>query len=112
MAMSADEQDLQLLAALASRLQSDPKFMAHTLAIYQQQEGLSDEALALRLSAPPEMITRLALCQRPDANSPDFAEQVSALSDFTLMDEELLRGVIEQTASAAPSAHHAAFATR
>jgi hypothetical protein len=113
MAMSANEQDLQLLAALAARLQNDPKFMAHTLAAYQRQEGLDDAALAQRLGAPPELLTRLALCQRPDANSPDFAAQVSALSDFTLIDESLLARVIRQTdsrvAKARPASYLAAF---
>jgi hypothetical protein len=81
------------------------------LAVYQRQAELDDAALAAELGTLPEIVVRLALCQRPDANSSDFAAQVNALSDFTLIDETLLRRVIEQAEQqverAAPASNYA-----
>lgn len=94
--MNNDEQSIQLLTALAQRLRSDPEFMAHTLARYQQQQGLDESALAAELGALPEMVLRLALCRRPAPDAPDFAGQVRALADFTLLDEARLTRVIRR----------------
>ena len=72
------------LSALALKLRRDPRYMAYALAAYQQQENLSDKELAETLSILPELIVRLALCRRPAASAPQFAEQVRELADFTL----------------------------
>lgn len=85
----------KLLEALAERLQDNPDFMAYTLAVYKKAKKLDDLALCERLGAMPEMIVRLALCKRPRRLSLDFADQVRELSDFTLIDEAVLNGIIE-----------------
>jgi hypothetical protein len=84
------------LSGLALKLQRDPRFMAYVLAAYQRQEGLSDEGLAEALGTLPELITRLALCRRPVALAPQFAEQVRELADYTLTDEVRLAGILRQ----------------
>jgi hypothetical protein len=84
------------LRALANRLRDDPRYMAHALAAYQQQEKLSDDEFAKFLGTPPELVVRLAMCLRPEADSPRFAEQLSELADFTLADEAHLAHVLRQ----------------
>jgi hypothetical protein len=84
------------LSSLAFRLRRDPRYMAYALAAYQRQENLSDEELAETLSVLPELVVRLALCRRPAASAPQFAEQVRELADFTLTDEAQLAGILRQ----------------
>jgi hypothetical protein len=83
-----------LLAALAHRLRNNPDFMAYDLARYQEMNDLDDLALSKKLGTLPEMVIRLALCKRPQRNSPYFADQIRELSDYTLIDEVLLEGMI------------------
>lgn len=104
--MSMEADPTKLLLALSRRLQGDPKFMAHVLAAYSEQEGISEDELSRELDAVPELLIRLALCKRPDADSEDFAEQVQRLSDYTLIDEDLLTHVIRQVDSLAALAEY------
>lgn len=92
---------LKPLAGLASRLQNDPAFMAHVLAAYQKQERLSDEALAAQLKSTPAMVVRLALCKRPEASSPKFADQVRQIATYTGLDAAQLAPIIRQVDSLA-----------
>ena len=97
--MTQDAMNKPLLTGLAGRLQSDPRFMAYTLTVYQEQEGLEEEELALALGMMPEMLSRLALCKRPDAQSPEFAAQVREIADYTLADEAQLANLLRQVSS-------------
>ncbi len=92
------QENISILAPLVARLGSDPAFMAHTLAAYQAREGLSDQALAEQMGATPEMITRLALCRRPDSEGTHLAAQMQALSDYTLISEAALTKLIRRAA--------------
>ncbi|MBL8207299.1 MAG: hypothetical protein JNM09_23905 [Blastocatellia bacterium] len=89
----------QLSVAFARRLQNDARFMAYVLAAYRRQEGLSEEELASELGIWPEMLTRLALCQRPHSDATQFAEQVRRIADYTLIDEAQLAGMLRQVES-------------
>jgi hypothetical protein len=104
--MSEERKQLNLLEGLSRRLQNDPSYMAHVLSIFQMQEGLDDEDLANYFNSYPEFVLRLTLCKRPDSDSPDFAEQVRNLSDFTLIDEAALAHVIRQVDSLAALANN------
>lgn len=104
--MTSDAIKQSSLTSLAQRLQADPRFMAYALAVYQQQEELDVSELAAALGALPEMLTRLALCQRPDAHSPQFAEQVRELADYTLIDEAQLANLLRQVSSLEKLAQH------
>lgn len=97
--MSMEADSIKLLVALSRRLKGDPKFMAHVLSVYSEQEGFSEDDLVRELESAPEMVVRLALCKRPDADSLDFADQVEQLSDYTLIDETLLTRIIRQVDS-------------
>lgn len=87
------------LAKLAHRLRDNPTFMASILATYQQQERLSDDALAAQLQTTPEMVVRLALCKRPDASSPQFADQVRQIATYTNGDAGQLAHLVRRVDS-------------
>ena len=84
------------LAHLASRLRDDKEFMASALSVYKIQERLSDEALAQRLGLQLEMITRLALCKRPQSNTSNFADQVRQLAAYIDIDASKIAQLIRQ----------------
>lgn len=94
--MTQDATNKSKLTGLARRLQSDPRFMACALAVYREQEGLEEEELAQALGIMPEMLSRLALCKRPDDRSPEFAAQVREIADYTLADEAQLASLLRQ----------------
>ena len=87
---------LAALAQLAHRLRNNPMYMSYVLAIYQKQEDLMDEELAQELGTLPALVSRLAICKRPDSSSAQFAEQVRELADYTLIDEAQLAGILRQ----------------
>ena len=84
------------LVALADRLQSDPAYMAWVLQAYSRAEGLSPDRLLGRLGTGAEMLTRLAICKRPEADSPHFAAQVLQIAGYTAVDAGLLANIIRQ----------------
>jgi hypothetical protein len=91
------EQELSApLVALARRLRSDPRYMAYVLTAYQTQENLTDDEMARELGTLPLLALKLSLCKRPDATSPNFAEQVREIAEFTLTDEVKLAHVLRQ----------------
>lgn len=86
----------KLMERFAQRLRSDSQFMSYALSLYQEQEGLSAEELAEEIGAMPAILTRLALCKRPDPGSPQFAQQVREIADYTLIDEGQLANLLRQ----------------
>lgn len=90
------QEPLAALAALARRLRDDPRFMSYVLAAYQEQEGLTDDDFAREIGTLPALVSRLALCKRPDSSSARFAEQVRELADYALIDEARLAGILRQ----------------
>lgn len=95
----SEQTALNPLKALARKLRGNPRYMAYVLDAYRRQESLSDKELAEMLSTLPELVVRLEICLRPDADSPRFAEQVSELADFSLIDEAQLAGILRQVDS-------------
>lgn len=82
------------LARFARRLRNDTSFMSGVLAVYQMQEHLSDEALAEQLQITPPMLSRLALCRRPQADR--FAEQVRQIAAYIGVNAAALAQMIRQ----------------
>lgn len=87
------------LAGLAGRLQNNSGFMAQVLAIYKKQEALNDQILADQLNIIPEMLTRLALCRKPDPNSPQFADQIRQIASYTNTETAQIANIIRQVES-------------
>jgi len=84
---------------LVKRFRNDPDFMAYVLARYQDQERISDENLPEVLGTLPELVSRLALCRKPDVGAADFAVLVQEIADYTLIDQSLLANIIRQVSS-------------
>lgn len=93
---SLDPDALRQLQSLARRLQDNRAFMAYVLAAYQEQEGLDDAGLIERLGITPAMLARLALCRRPDAGSPQFADQIRQIAAYTQTDAGQLAMILRQ----------------
>ncbi|MCD9186651.1 MAG: hypothetical protein LUM44_09465 [Pyrinomonadaceae bacterium] len=90
-----------ILLNLAMELENDPAFMSHVLARYCQIEGLDKDALADELGIPLFLLARLALCKRPDADSPNFINEISEIADYIPMDELRLVSIIREVESLA-----------
>jgi hypothetical protein len=84
---------------LVKRLKGNPDFLAYVLARYQEQEGISDENLPAALGTLPELVSRLALCRKPDSNAASFGTSLREIADYTLVDESLLADLIRQVSS-------------
>jgi hypothetical protein len=87
------------LQLLAQKLRDDPDFMAFVLDQFCSQEGISVLELSEALGIMPEMVTRLALCRKPDPDKVDFAKGVREIADYTLADEAVLANVIRRVSS-------------
>lgn len=86
----------ELLAHLASRLKTDAAFMAGVLAIYQEQEGLTERELSESLGLSDLEMARLSLCKRPDTAERDFADQVRQISNYVSADALKIANMIRQ----------------
>jgi hypothetical protein len=87
------------LAGLAHRLEDNPDFMAYVLTAYQAQERLDDSALAEHLGTTLDMLSRLALCRRPEAEAAGFADQVRQIAAYIDADPVALASVVRQVDS-------------
>ena len=84
---------------LAELLRTNQGYMAWVLGRYQKQEHLSDIQLEEHLEISPGMHARLAICKRPDTNSPDFGKKVTQIAQFVSLDPARLAGLIRQVES-------------
>lgn len=86
-----------VLRRFARRLSADVGYMAVAMAQYQKAEQIDDEALAQQLGTTAEMLTRLAMCKRPDPNSVRFSDEVRQIATFTGSDASVLARLLRQT---------------
>ncbi|MBE7556753.1 MAG: hypothetical protein HS126_37380 [Anaerolineales bacterium] len=73
--------------------------MAQVLAAYQKQERLSDQALIAHLNTTSKMLTRLALCKKPDPNSSEFANQIRQIASYTEIEVAQIASIVRQVES-------------
>ncbi len=77
--MNANEPDLLAIARLA---RSHPSYVAYALDQYQQDESLTDTALAEYLMCEESALIRLALCGLPRP-APQFADDVQRIAAYS-----------------------------
>jgi hypothetical protein len=77
----------------------ETKMSRRVLAQYCQIERLDKDALAVELGIPLFLLARLALCKRPDSDSPDFAGEITEIADFVPVDERRLVRIIREVDS-------------
>jgi hypothetical protein len=97
-----DANKLRVLRLLMERMKEDPAFMAYALDVYCEQQELDESGLVTRLATTSDAIVRLALCKRPDSNSPKFAEQVQQIANYTSISQPLLLDVLKASEGLIP----------
>lgn len=80
------------LAMLATQASADPAYLGWVLARFQEAEGVSSAALAVRLRADPVSLRDLALCLRPRQEA--FAADVRAIAERFAVDDTSLAMLI------------------
>jgi hypothetical protein len=101
MADKPDARTLHQLRLMATKLQNDPTTMAWIIGTYQKQEHLSWDKISSVLKTTEDVVVKLALCKRPDADSSDFGQQVTQLAQYTNIDLVLLINMIRHVESVA-----------
>jgi len=92
--MTMDIDISPIRSIIASRLSSNPAFMAYALKRYAEMEGLTAEQVAADLGILPELYDRLALCRRPMTGDPEFSKVVHRLADYALVDAGALANLL------------------
>jgi hypothetical protein len=82
------------IESLARRVESDPFFLAFSLASYAQSEGLNDSALASRLGCDLDRLSRIRLCRRPREDPRQFREDIARVAaEFDVSQDVLAQAV-------------------
>jgi hypothetical protein len=84
------------LQIVATRTAKDPTFLGYVLKLFCQHEGISEDQLAERLGIETAFLPRLYLCKRPASDASDFADRVSAIADYALIESVTLAAIIRQ----------------
>lgn len=87
------------LQLLADRLKDNPDYLAWVFASYQKIERISPTKLIQLFGASPMEFIKIALCKRPMAESPHFAQQVIQIAKFSNIDPAILANIIRQVDS-------------
>lgn len=91
--------NLHQLQIMATKLQSDPSYMAWVINTYQKQERFSLSKLIEVLQVNEEILAKLALCKRPITNSKEFHKQVHQISEYINIEPFQLVKIIRQVES-------------
>ncbi len=88
-----------MMSGLVEKVKDDRRFMAHVLARYLMIEGFDQATLEGKLGLSADLYFRLAMCKRPEKDSPGFAQAVESISDYTMVDVIELSHIIRQVDS-------------
>jgi hypothetical protein len=94
--------DPEPLAALAAKAAADPFFLGWTVNRFQEQNRLSDAALAALLGIDPSVLPSLRLCRRPGAAGGAAAEDVRLIAARFGIDPAALGRVLAGAAAPPP----------
>lgn len=95
----SERTDDELLRRAAQRAADRPFFVASDLAAYRELHQLGEEALAEFLGCPPEQLPRLALCRRPDPDTPEFRREVERIAEHVGARAPRLAQLLREVAS-------------
>ncbi len=84
------------LDALARRVESEPFFLASTLALFARSEALDEETLCRFLRCPRESFAMLRLCRTPDEEPTGFQRDVKRIAERFGLDENALAEAIRR----------------
>jgi hypothetical protein len=85
------------LDELAAKAATNARFLAHTLAAIQREQGLTDTLLALVLAMPVERISALRLCSNPRPEN--WQADIAAIAAATQCDPERLSDLLRAHAA-------------
>lgn len=92
----------RLIESLSRRVESDPFFLASSLASYAHSEGLTDADLANQLGCDLERLSRIRLCRRPREDPRQFQEDVARVAaTFDINHDVLVQAIRRADALAA-----------
>lgn len=84
------------LDTLAWRVESEPFFLASTLALFARSEALDDEALCRFLRCPQESFAMLRLCRTPDEEPAGFQRDLKRIAERFGLDENALAEAVRR----------------
>jgi hypothetical protein len=84
------------LDALAGRVESEPFFLASTLALFARSEALDEEALCRFLRCPRESFAMLRLCRTPDEEPTGFQRDLERIAERFGIDENALAEAVRR----------------
>jgi hypothetical protein len=84
------------LETLARRVEKEPFFLASTLVLFAQSEGLDEEALCRFLRCPQESFAMLRLCRTPDADPTSFQRDVKRIAERYGADADALAEAVRR----------------
>lgn len=87
------------LGHIASRASKDSAFLGHSLRLYQEANGLGDQALAKFLECDVDTLPRISLCRHPAMAGPRAAGAVRRIADFVPCNATQLLRLLRETAA-------------
>jgi len=107
------KKNADLLSHAARRASLHPFFLGRDLYQFRAHRGIDETNLACFLGCLPELLPKVALCRRPDPDSPRFQSDVHRIADaFGLQADRLVQlvrevDVLKTLGEAAPTAEEA-----
>lgn len=89
------------LRCFARRASTDAFFLGRALAEFQVLHRIDDPKLAELLQCTIEALNRLALCRRPNDQTPEFREEVQRIAMFATCNAERLVQLLREVAAVA-----------
>jgi hypothetical protein len=86
---------------LASRVATDPLFLASVLAEYARSESLDDDNLVAALGCGRADLTRLRLCGNPRLDPEQFRADIAAIAERFGIDPNTLAAIVRRGESLA-----------
>jgi transcriptional regulator with XRE-family HTH domain len=94
-----NNKDLSLLQYAAKRAVRSRFFLAESLKEFRINRGMTEDDLGAFLGCSPVLLTKLALCRRPDPESPKFRNDIERIATAFNMQPIRLVQVIREVDS-------------
>ena len=87
----------EFLRHAARRASQHSFFLAADLEQFRVRQGMEEGQLARFLGCAPEVLPRLALCRRPDPQSPSFRSDIQRIASALGLQQDRLAQLVRQT---------------
>jgi hypothetical protein len=84
------------LEKLATRLESDPFFLACPLGLFARSEKLDDRQLAERLGCAVETLVQVRLCRAPAGEAAQFQKDIACIAATFAVDASVLTEAVRR----------------